>query len=293
MCVRSGAGCPDALVVAHEAKVTSLGGIPGWLTVTRPNLRHESGLVPHCRLGPPHEGTKSARPKPGRANWNGERANLNGVISDTPCAYANGRKHDRDSHLMLAELAIRVNNAVPPCSNRRLSSSTAARTLASRSRRTLAPRPRRPQRRRAAHFARRMRAIGVTARELIAAAQAERKAKLGARRVDRVLGRANGCCCRGPGSCSLDAADSGADKAVPPCPPARTPTPAPSRRVARRVAERRSPTVDVDLLKHLLARAGTAQAPGPVSDAGKEGEHKAGLLRNGRVVRAAKRGHTP
>ncbi len=59
-----------------------------------------------------------------------------------------------------------------------------------------------------------------------------------------------------------------------------------------------SPAVNVDRLKPFYERLGTASAPGPVLDAGQEGEHEAKLLLNRRLVRGVTRylvlwrGHT-
>jgi hypothetical protein len=59
-----------------------------------------------------------------------------------------------------------------------------------------------------------------------------------------------------------------------------------------------SPTVNVDCLKPFFERLGTAPAPGPVFDAGQEGEHEVELLFNRRLVRCVThylvlwRGHT-
>ena len=53
------------------------------------------------------------------------------------------------------------------------------------------------------------------------------------------------------------------------------------------------PTVSVDRLKPFFARAGAPPAPGPVSDAGQEGEHEAALLLNRRVVRGARARKAP
>ena len=48
---------------------------------------------------------------------------------------------------------------------------------------------------------------------------------------------------------------------------------------------RRSPRVNVDRLKPYFARADEPPPPGPVSDAGQEGEHEVELLLNRRLFR--------
>ena len=116
-----------------------------------------------------------------RSNPKAERAN--GVISDTLRADANGRKGDWDSHLPLAVFAI----------------SNAASTLGgdltpfvvgrgAHPRLPLSPpREDRTADESPAHCAQRMRAMRATVRKLLAAAQAERKARLDEGRVDTVF----------------------------------------------------------------------------------------------------------
>ena len=120
-----------------------------------------------------------------------------------------------------------------------------------------------------------MLALEATVRELLAAGQAERKAKLDAGRVNTVL---------------LDSADIGKLRprwdgpfTVTACPSPNAYTLALPRKM------RCSPTVNVDRLKPFFARAGTPPAPGPVSDAGQEGEHEVELLLNRRTVRGVTR----
>ena len=113
-----------------------------------------------------------------------ERAN--GVIGYTLLAYANGGKDDWDLQLPLADSEFAINSAASTLATWCLPSSTAARIHGSRSHRRSAldkdVTPESP-----GQYARRMRQIEATLRELQAAAHAARKATLGAGRVDTVF----------------------------------------------------------------------------------------------------------
>ena len=110
-----------------------------------------------------------------------ERAN--GVICDTLRAFANGRKDDWDDHLPLTVFAI--NNAASTLGSD-LTSFFVDRGAHPRL-------PLSPPRddlaidESPAHYAQRIRAMERTVRELLAAAQSERKAKLDAGRVNTVF----------------------------------------------------------------------------------------------------------
>ena len=90
MCLRSGSGFPDVLVVDHDPKFTS-----------EVFLAFVKGMGSCLIVG-------SAYYK----NTNAKVERANGVIGDTLRAYANGRKDDWDKQLPLAEFAI--NNAASP-----------------------------------------------------------------------------------------------------------------------------------------------------------------------------------
>ena len=262
MCLRSGAGFPDVLVVDHDPKFTS--------DVFRAFVKSMGS----CLI------VGSAYHK----NTNAKVERANGVISDTLRAYANGRKDDWDRHLMLAEFAI--NNAAstlgdgltpffidrgahprlplsPPLDER-----TAGESHAS--------------------YATRMRAMEATVRELLAAAQAERKAKLDAGRVDTVFHVGDQVLLRTREL--LDVADIGKLRprwdgpfTVIACPSPNAYTLALPPRMSC------SPTVNVDRLKPYFPRHGAPPPPGPVSDPGQEGEHEVELLLNRRHVRGVLR----
>ena len=113
-----------------------------------------------------------------------------------------------------------------------------------------------------------------------------RKAKLDAGRVDRDTLRTKEL---------LDAADVGKPRPRRDGPFTVTACPSPNAHTLALPRKMRcSPTVSVDRLKPFFARAGGAPpAPGPVSDAGQEGEHEAALLLNRRVVRGARARKAP
>jgi len=159
MCLRSGAGFPDVLVVDHDAKFTS--------EVFRAFVKSMGS----CLI------VGSAYHK----NTNAKVERANGVISDTLRAYANGRKDDWDSHLTLAEFAI--NNAA--CT---LGDNLTPFFIDRGAHPRLPLSPPHDDRitgESPAHYAQRMRAMEATVRELLAAAQAERKAIRGPRRGSR------------------------------------------------------------------------------------------------------------
>jgi hypothetical protein len=84
ICLRSGYGFPDVLVVDHDSKFTSevfRAFVKGW----------GSSLI-----------VGSAYHK----NTNANIEHANGIVSDTLRAFANGRKDDWDGHLPLAVFAI-------------------------------------------------------------------------------------------------------------------------------------------------------------------------------------------
>ena len=271
MCLRSGDGFPDVLVVDHDSKFTSAlfrSFVKGWGS---------------CLI------VGSAYHK----NTNAKVERANGVVSDTLRAFANGRKDDWDDHLPLTVFAI--NNAastlggdltpffVDRGAHPRLPLSPPRDDLAAGE----SP----------AHYAQRMRAMEVNVRELLAAAQAEQKAKLDAGRVDTVFKVGDQVLLRTKEL--LDAADIG--KLRPRWDGPFTVTACPSPNAYTLALPRKmhcSPTVNVDRLKPFFERAGAAPAPGPVSDAGQEGEHEVELLLNRRLVRGVTRylvrwrGHT-
>ena len=148
-----------------------------------------------------------------------------------------------------------------------------------------------------AHYAQRMRAVEATVRELLAAAQAERKTQLDAGRVDTVFQVGDRVLLRTKEL--LDDADIGKLRprwdgpfTVTACPSPNAYTLALPRKM------RCSPTVNVDRLKPFFERAGASPPPGPVSDAGRAGEHEVELLLNRQLVRGVMhylvrwRGHT-
>ncbi len=146
-------------------------------------------------------------------------------------------------------------------------------------------------------YARRMHAMELTVRELLAAAQQERKAKLDAGRVDTVFKVGDRVLLRTKEL--LDAADIG--KLQPRWDGPFTVTTCPSPNACTLALPPRmqcSRTVNVDLLQPFHERVNAPQAPDPVSDPGQEGEHEVELLLNrkdhlgGTLYLMRWRGHT-
>ena len=142
-----------------------------------------------------------------------------------------------------------------------------------------------------------MSAMEASVRELLASAQAALKAKLNVGRVDTVFKVGDSVLLRTKEL--LDDADIGKLRprwdgpfTVTACPSPNAYTLALPRKM------RCSPTVNVDRLKPFFARAGASPPPGPVSDAGRAGEHEVELLLNRQLVRGVVhylvrwRGHT-
>jgi hypothetical protein len=271
MCLRSGDGFPDTLVVDHDPKFTS--------DIFRAFVK---GMGTNLVVG-------SAYHK----NTNAKVERANGVIGDTLRAFANGRKDDWDKHLSMAIFAI--NNAA---------SSVGEGLTPFFIDRGAHPRlPLSPPRQSGnavespALYAQRMRAIELSVRELLAAAQQERKAKLDVGRVDTVFKVGDQVLLRTKEL--LDAADIG--KLRPrwdgPFRVIECPSPnAYTLKLPRRM--RCCPTVNVDRLKPFFGRTGAPPPPGPVADLGHEGEHEVEQLLNRKVSRGVTRylvrwrGHT-
>ncbi len=158
MCLRSGNGFPDVLVVDHDPKFTSevfRAFAKGWGS---------------CLI------VGSAYHK----NTNAKVERANGVIGDTLRAFANGRKEDWDPLAVFS-----INNASSALGDR-LTPFLIDRGAHPRLPLS-APTDGSPGGESPVHYARRMREMERTVRELLAAAQHERKAKLDASRVDTVF----------------------------------------------------------------------------------------------------------
>ena len=262
MCLRSGDGFPDVLVVDHDPKFTS--------DVFRAFVK---GMGSCLIVG-------SAYHK----NTNAKVERANGVIGDTLRAFANGRKDDWDRQLSLAVFAI--NNAASTLGDgltpffidrgahpRLPLSAPTAGSGGSES---------------PGQYAQRMRELELSVRELLAAAQRERKAKLDAGRVDTVFKVGDRVLLRTQEL--LDAADIGKLRprwdgpfTVKACPSPNAYTLELPRRMLC------SSTVNVDRLKPFHERVDAPPEPGPVLDQGQEGEHEVELLLNRKEVRGVTR----
>jgi hypothetical protein len=132
-----------------------------------------------------------------------------------------------------------------------------------------------------AHYAERMRGMEATVRE--SAAQAEQKVRLDAGRVDTVFQLGDQVLLLTKEL--LDVADISQLRPRRDGPFTVTACPSPNAYTLALPRKMRcSPTVNVDRLKPFHTRAGAAPAPGPVSDAGQEGQHEVELLLHGREI---------
>ena len=274
MCLRPVAEFPDSdvLAVDHDARLTS--------EATEAFHAFVKSIGSCLLVDSIYRDHKTPSPR-----WSGPPASS--AARCGPAQTDGGRKVDWASRLALAESAI--NNIAPTLGDNPtpffIDRSAGPRLPLS------PPHDDRAASESPAHFAQRMRDLGATVRpvrELLAAAQAERKAKLNAGRVDTVFRVGDQVLLRTKEL--LDAADIGKLRprwdgpfTVTACPSPNAYTLALPRRM------RCSPTVNVDRLKPSFERAGSPPAPGPVSDAGQEGEHEVELLLNRRVVRGATR----
>ena len=246
MCLRSGDGFPDVLVVDHDPKFTS--------EVFRAFVKSMGS----CLI------VGSAYHK----NTNAKVERANGVIGDTLRAFANGRKDDWDRQLPLAVFAI--NNAASTLGDE-LTPFFIDRGAHPRLPLSV-PTDCTPGGESPAHYARRMHEMERTVRELLTAAQQERKAKLDAGLVDTVFKVGDQVLLRTQEL--LDAADIGKLRprwdgpfTVTACPSPNAYTLALPRRMHVQPDGQRGPA-------QALPRAGRhPPAPGQVSDPGQEGEH--------------------
>ncbi len=244
-CLRSGDGFPDVLVVDHGPKLTS--------DVFRAFAK---GMGSSLIVG-------SAYHK----NTNAKVERANGVIGDTLRAFANRRKDDWDRQLRFAVCAI--NNAASTLGDG-LTPFFIDRGAHPRPPLSAPPADGAPDETRAG-YARRMRELTPTVRELLAAAQQERNAKLDAGSVNTVFKVGDLVLLRTKEL--LDAADIGTLRPLWDGPFTVTACPSPSTyTLALQRRMQCSPTVNVDRLKPFYGAGGRARggaAAQPPDDTGR------------------------
>jgi hypothetical protein len=255
-CLQSGDGMPDVIVVDHDPKFIS--------AMFRAVVKTMgSSLI-----------VGSAYHK----NTNAKVERANGVLGDVLRSFANPRKDDWDLHLPFAVFAI--NNSVstlgghltPLFIDRGAHPRLPLTSTGTPATETLE------------HYVARMAALEKEVQELLAAAQAERKAVMDKARVATVFRAGDKVWLRTEEL--LDAAEIGKlkDRWVGPFEVLGSPSPN-AYRLALPKRMKCSPVINVDRLKPFVVRANAPSPPQPVSDAGQEGEMEVEMLVGRRTFR--------